>query len=270
MKFTEERHVYTVKNRVTENFKLDEALYPPALRQPRHTHLFASFSFVSSGGYLENFGRKAFSRRAATVIFHPPYEPHAVDYENGVRILSVHFSFEKLARIREQSVVLDAPSSCRSETAAWLGARLRQQLRQTDAASGLAIEGLVLEMLAEASHSRIGSKEKNLPRWFKEAKDFLHDNFAESFALETVAQVAGVHPAHLSRVFREKFGCTVGEYVRRLRVENACRQISTTDAPLSEIAAHAGFFDQSHLNKTFKNLFNLTPYEYRKIHRPRR
>jgi AraC family transcriptional regulator len=84
-----------------------------------------------------------------------------------------------------------------------------------------------------------------------------------------IARITDVHPAHLVRVFRKKFGCTIGEYVRRLRVEFACRQIRATDAPLSEIAAHAGFFDQSHLNKIFKNLFKLTPYEYRKIHRTR-
>ena len=137
-----------------------------------------------------------------------------------------------------------------------------------DAASVLAIEGLVLEMLAEASRSKINI-EKDIPRWLKEAKDFLRENFAESFSLGAVAKIADVHPSHLSRVFREKFGCTVGEYVRRLRVEFACRQILTTEIPLSEIASNAGFSDQSHFNKIFKNLFNLTPNEYRKISRPR-
>jgi AraC family transcriptional regulator len=268
MKFSEERHIYTVKNRITEHLKIDEALYPPALKQPRHTHLFASFSFVSSGSYLENFGKKTYSRQPSTVIFHPPHESHAVDYESGVRILSVQISFEKLACIRRQSIILDSPMSCRTETAGWLGMRLGRELRRVDAASVLAIEGLALEMLAEASRSRISS-EKDFPRWLKEAKDFLHDNFAESFALETVANIAGVHPAHLSRVFREKFGCTVGEYVRRLRVEFACRQISTTEMSLGEIASSAGFSDQSHFNKIFKNFFNLTPYEYRKISRAR-
>ena len=202
------------------------------------------------------------------MIFHPPHESHSVDYESSVRILSVSFSFEKLARMREETNVLDSPMSCRTETAVWLGRRLGQELRHMDAASVLAIEGLVLEMLAEASRSKINI-EKDIPRWLKEAKDFLRENFAESFSLGAAAKIADVHPSHLSRVFREKFGCTVGEYVRRLRVEFACRQILTTEIPLSEIASNAGFSDQSHFNKIFKNLFNLTPNEYRKISRPR-
>jgi AraC family transcriptional regulator len=150
----------------------------------------------------------------------------------------------------------------------WLGTRLRQEVRQHDTASALAIEGLALEILAEASRNATG-QEKSFPHWLKDVQDFLHENFAESFALEDVAKIAGVHPAHLSRVFRQKLGCTVGDYIRRLRVESACRQIMSTDVPLSVIASNAGFSDQSHFNKVFKTFLNLTPYEYRKMSRAR-
>jgi AraC-like DNA-binding protein len=86
-----------------------------------------------------------------------------------------------------------------------------------DSFSRLSIEGLVLELLAEASRNKIGADEKGVPRYLLDAKDFLHDNFAESFLLEDVAKIAGVHAVHLSRVFRKIFGRTIGEYVRRLR-----------------------------------------------------
>jgi transcriptional regulator GlxA family with amidase domain len=117
-------------------------------------------------------------------------------------------------------------------------------------------------MLAEASRSKISSREKNFPQRLKETRDFLHDNFAESFALETVAKIAGVHRRIFSACFVKNFGCTVGEYVSHLRVEYASRQILTTQMPLSEVPSNAGFSDQSHFNRIFKNLFNLTPYEY--------
>ena len=269
MKFSTETDVNNGKIQTSRQFKIRQDFYPPGLKQPRHAHLYASFSYVSSGRYLESFGKRTYTRQASTVIFHPPHESHSVDFESRVQIVSVHFSFEKLARIRQHTAILDAPASCRTETVCWLGTRLGQELRHRDAASGLAIEGLVLELLVEASRSKTASAERDFPRWLKEARDFLHDNFTESFSLETVARAAGVHPGHLSRAFREKFGCTVGEYVRRLRVEFAGRQISTTEMSLGEIAAAAGFSDQSHLNRIFKHHFNLTPVEYRKISRPR-
>jgi AraC family transcriptional regulator len=264
MNFSAQPRVSTLQDFRNEHFRINDSLYSPGLKQPHHAHLLASFSFASSGNYLERFGKRTFAREPSSVIFHPPHESHAVEFQNRVRILSVHFSFEKLSQIRCQSLVLDSPSSCRTETAVRLGNRIYQELKRMDNFSFLAIEGLALEILAEASRSKIGGSEKKLPQWLKEAKDFLHDNFAESVTLESVAKIADVHPAHLSRVFRAKFGCTIGEYVRRLRVDFVCRRLSKTDAPLSEIAVTAGFSDQSHLNKTFKSLCGLTPAEYRK------
>jgi AraC family transcriptional regulator len=85
--------------------------------------------------------------------------------------------------------------------------------------------------------------------------------------LEDVACIADVHPVHLARVFRRKYNCTIGEYVRRLRVEYARRRISASNDSLIEIAMTAGFTDQSHFARTFKNHLGVTPGEYRKISR---
>ena len=247
-----------------DGLNLADVAYPPNLRQPRHTHKYASFSLVMSGSYLEKLSRQSFRRKSATIVLHPPEESHAVDFETNVRIFGVEFDFERLEAIRRYSTVLDEPASLQSENINHLGRRIYQEFQKPDAFSAMAIEGLILEILAEASRCETRTDEKQLPHWLSQTRDFLHDNFADSFAVEDVARIAGVHPVHLSRVFRRKFGCTIGEYVRRLRVEYANRQLSETETPLSEIALAAGFADQSHLNKTFKAVFGLTPAERRR------
>ena len=256
-----------VRNHQTDELNLCEIIYPPTLSQPRHTHKHASFSFVLKGNYAESINRRTHLRQASTLIFHPPEESHAVEFENDVRILSVEFSFERLSKIRQHCVIFDASASCRSEKTNWLGNKIYREFCRMDAFSMLSLEGLILELLAEASRCKIGANEKNLPRWLVQTKDFLHENYTESVTLEEIAKIADVHPVHLSRVFREKFDCTIGEYVRRLRVEYASKQITSTENSLSEIAHAAGFADQSHLNKIFKTVFGLTPAEYRKLFR---
>lgn len=254
-----------LKNHRTDDFNLCEVYYPPNLVQPRHTHKFASFSFVLNGNYAESVDRRTHLRRASTVVFHPPEESHAVKFENDVRILSVEFSFERLAKIRRHSVIFDASASFCSEKTNLLGRKAYQEFCRMDELSPLALEGLILELLAEASRCRIGASEKKIPRWLVQTKDFLRENFTGSFTLEEIAKSVDVHPVHLSRVFRDKFGCTIGEYVRRLRIEFASKQIVSTEKSLGEIAHAAGFADQSHFNKTFKTVFGLTPAEYRKL-----
>jgi AraC family transcriptional regulator len=55
-----------------------------------------------------------------------------------------------------------------------------------------------------------------------------------------------------------------------LRIEDACRRLATSDAPLVAIALDAGFADQSHFAKTFKRQTGMTPAEYRRSVRPRK
>jgi AraC family transcriptional regulator len=73
-----------------------------------------------------------------------------------------------------------------------------------------------------------------------------------------------VHATTLAKAFRQAFGCTVGQRIRTLRIEQAARQLAETTRPLSRIALEAGFYDQSHFSNTFRNQLHLTPAEYRR------
>jgi AraC-like DNA-binding protein len=68
-------------------------------------------------------------------------------------------------------------------------------------------------------------------------------------------------------VFRRNQGCTVGEYVRRLRLDFAVDALVNPHSSLAEVASAAGFADQSHLTRTFRSYFGVTPSEYRRLHR---
>ena len=74
----------------------------------------------------------------------------------------------------------------------------------------------------------------------------------------------GVHPVHLCRTFSEHFDCTLGEYIRRLRVLRGRQLLAIDDGGLAEIALQSGFADQSHFTRVFKKHFGLTPNECRR------
>jgi AraC family transcriptional regulator len=140
-------------------FTLFEALYPPGLKQPRHTHTLASFSFVLAGNYVEDHGKRMRTRQPSTIIFHPPQESHSVDFQSEqVRILSVQIDFARLAYIREHSIVLDSSASRRTETIAWLGHRIYREFRRANAVSTLAIEGLIFEILGTSPLNQQGTQ----------------------------------------------------------------------------------------------------------------
>ena len=91
------------------------------------------------------------------------------------------------------------------------------------------------------------------------------EHFSETLKLAQIAAEVGVHPVYLATAFRQKFGVTIGEFVRKLRIEHACAELMKGDLPLTAIALQAGFVDQSHFSKVFKLYVGMTPHKYRNI-----
>jgi AraC-like DNA-binding protein len=141
--------------------------------------------------------------------------------------------------------------------------RLLAELRADDAAAPLAIEGLLLEILAGAARVRETRMGGTVPRWVAEARDLLHDP-GQVASLGELATVVGVHPVTLARGFRKAYGCSVGAYLRWLRIARAARRLSETDTPLAEIALEAGFADQSHFSNAFRRETGQSPSAFRR------
>jgi AraC family transcriptional regulator len=147
--------------------------------------------------------------------------------------------------------------------------RLYGEFHRADELSPLVVEGIALEIMGEASR-RLSSKPHSVPpRWLAEARDILHEQYSKRLTVNELARCVHVHPVHLAREFRRFYECTIGDYVRRRRIEFACQELVQSESSLSEIAMAAGFFDQSHFSKTFKQHTGNSPQAYRAAFRPR-
>lgn len=251
--------------------RLTESLYPPAAVIPRHFHEVAYFGLVLEGSYTEAYGARTRECGPSTLLFHPSGEVHSECHDKAVvRILNIELSFQWLAHVQKHSRLLDCPFECSAGTAVRLATRLYNEFQNPDDLSCLAIEGLALELVVEARrHHRVCQHDRTRPPWLGQVEELLRARYTESLTLDDVAKAAGVHPAHLARVFRQHYRCTVGDYVRGLRIESACCQLSASNTPLSHIALATGYSDQSHFSTAFKRHTDMTPAEYRKVFRPR-
>lgn len=236
----------------------------------KHSHENARFVFVLKGAFEEVYSQRKRSCKPIMLIFRPPGEEHREDFASGgVICLSVDISSSWIDRLREHSVRFASSADFRSVSLTTLALKLDHELTIGDDASVLAIEGLLLEIAIEAFRQKHVNAQRKAPRWLGVAKDFIHEEFAHNLTLAEVSAAAGVHRVHLARVFQQYCRCTIGQYLRQLRVEAACAAIAKSDAPLSEIAVASGFSDQSHLCRTFKRLIRMTPAEYRQLYRLR-
>jgi AraC family transcriptional regulator len=101
------------------------------------------------------------------------------------------------------------------------------------------------------------------PEWLIAVRHRMRDAPGVKMKLNDLADFAGVHPVHLAATFHRFYGTPVAAYLRRVRIEAACRQLSQSDASIADIAQCAGFADQSHLGRVLKRTIGMTPAEYR-------
>jgi AraC family transcriptional regulator len=257
-------HGEFIKSRVVNGLPLMEATYAPNLELPKHSHRHAGFCLILEGGYTESYAGALLECKAPYVKFQPAGELHSDLYgTHRVHSFIVELEAGWLARMRACALVEDRPALFRDSSIAWLMMRLRKEFLSTDDAAPLAIEGLLLELIAATSRTRARVSERDQPRWLRQAKEVLHDRFREPVRLHDLAQSVGVHPVYLANSFRLRYGCSIGEYLRRLRIEYACQRISRTDSSLVDIALSAGFSSQSHFSRIFKRVTGMTPARYR-------
>lgn len=235
----------------------------------KHHHEEAICCIAITGSCNEAYRHRTREIKALTVYFLPAGESHSLEFRSGVRAFGIEIPESSLARMRDYSIELSQPVHSRAGLASSLMMRLYREFHGSDSASSLAIEGLTLELLAEISREQPRAQEHCVPKWLASTKDLLQAHFAEPLGLEYIAKTVGVHPVHLAREFRKHFGCTVGEYVRRLRLIYASAQLSKSNKPLAMIASDAGFTDQSHFTRIFKRMTHMTPREYRRVHTSR-
>lgn len=252
------------KNHAVGGFALTEAVYSAGLELPRHAHESSYFCFVLDGGYTESLDGRTHERKPSTLIFHPAGEPHSDSFHAaGGRLFSFEIESRILGRVQELQKTLEHPAVFGDGLLIGLARKLYKEFRWKDEMSPILIECLMLEITAEASRDTRLSLTHNPPVWLARAKDFLHTHFAESITLSSVANAVNIHPVHLAREFRRYYRCTLGEYIRQLRIEFACQNLSMPHLSLVEIALVSGFSSQSHFSTVFKRVTGMSPAHYR-------
>jgi AraC-like DNA-binding protein len=99
------------------------------------------------------------------------------------------------------------------------------------------------------------------PPWLDQVRTAL-DNPVRPTTVRLAAQL-DLHPAWLVRAYRAAVGEGIQETLRRKRVERAIPLLRQSELPLAEIAAAAGFSDQSHMSRDFRTLTGRTPLQVR-------
>jgi AraC family transcriptional regulator len=245
------------RQRAVGSLDLCRTTYAPHQRIPEHLYDGPYLCLAVRGAFRERSGSSEAEVVAGSAVLHRPGERHADRFgERLSSCLNVAFRPEWSAfsgdLLSEQGPALYASPG----RVGPLVQKLAGEFELGDEASGLAIEGLTLELLSVFVRDEHRG-ERCAPRWMAATLERLRDE--EHVSLAVLAREAGVHPSTLARSFRRLHGCSLGEFRRRWRLARAIEALRNSDAPLAEIAARTGFADQSHLTRALRAETGTTP-----------
>ena len=243
-----------------------EIVHAPGLRKDWHSHELGVFALTLNGFSTERFANAQYERSQMSVLFRPPKLRHS-DFvgPHGAKCLLVEFSAAWICTFARSSTAVVEPSLHQFGVIPNLAQRVYREWLQNDNASPIAIEALALEMVAHLVREGETKRCARSPFWLRKVIQRLDEGFSSTPTLTELAELAGVHPTHLAREFRHHYGKSVGEYLRRRRVDAACQMLVQTDRPLVEIALETGFAHHAHFAVIFKRFVGLTPSEFRRL-----
>lgn len=236
---------------------LNAADHEPGMLVPHHEHENAYLCVVLQGGFELHASGRDHACHAGAVLAHPAGHQHSNRFLPAPgRCVNLHLGdawFQEDRALRDwltdfRHVALPAQHTALQ--------RLAREMNARDNAAPLACAAAAIDLLSTAMRSPAPRAE---PAWVARVIDRIEANLAEAASLTELARDCGLHPSHLARVFKQARGETVGDYVRRRRVEQAELELRGGELPLAEIAANAGFADQAHFTRVFRAHFGVAP-----------
>lgn len=239
-----------------------ETTYASGQRLARHAHDHVYLAVVIAGALREHAHRQEHELSRGQIVFNEAGEEHEdLVLAEGTRCLNLELRPDFLRGLESEGFRPRAPLLY-SGLGAGITAVGRLQAALGDPGGDLDFEEALVELLLAVS----AEMERASPnrRWLPRTLEFLHAGFRGGVHLDRVASAAGLHRTHLCRAFRVATGCTIGEYVRRLRADLAHEQLRAGDLPLATIAAECGYSDQSHMTRELRRLYGRSPSRIRR------
>jgi len=234
-----------------------ETTYASGQRLTRHSHRHVYLAVVTAGALREHAHRHAHELSRGQVVFNDAGEDHEdLVLADGTRCLNLELRPDFLKSMEAEGFRPRAPLLY-SGLGAGITALGRLQAALGDPGGDLDFEEALVELLLAVS-----AAEERRPRgraWLPRTLELLHDGSRGGVSLDRIASVAGLHRTHLCRAFRVSTGCTIGEYVRRLRADRAHEQLRAGALPLAAVAADCGYSDQSHMTRELRRLYGSSP-----------
>lgn len=127
---------------------------------------------------------------------------------------------------------------------------------------------LFLDFLTRSAARMAAPKSGRLRDFYiKEALAYIEQNFQNDISVEDIAAACGLNRSYFGKIFKEALGKTPQEFLLNYRMVKAAELLRLTGLSIGDISNAVGYANQLHFSRAFKNLYGLSPREWRNQNR---
>lgn len=127
---------------------------------------------------------------------------------------------------------------------------------------------LFLDYLTQSAKSaKLIRSSKMSDYYIKEAINFIEQNFQNDITIEDIAAVCGINRSYFGKIFRSAIGRSPQEFLINYRMAKATELLKLTSLSIADIGSAVGYDNQLHFSRAFKNIYGVSPREWRNRHK---
>lgn len=250
---------------------------------PPHWHKAVELLLFVKGRVTCNFENAKRQFKPGDIYIINSHELHETKCTRNARYLVVHIdpslmlhyvpTFDQL----RFSLTFDPEDQPKAMAFEQLRSHMREILRQTEEADPVfklerharlfAVAALLVKYFSQPLAIEETKLQRSDMTRLEPLLEYIQLHHGEELPLDEAVEFMGLNKEYFCRLFKKNMGVSYLQYVYQIRATAVCRELETTEDPISEIAERHGFRDPKMLNQYFREIYGCTPSEKRKFFR---
>ena len=251
-----------------------------------HTHDFIELVYIFSGSSRQWVDGQQFPAKRGDMMFLGYHQVHAFTVDSPIDYVNIllHPGFVSRQLVHDGNIYEWLTMAVSENLEAGLGGispRITLPVEDMLEAEGIighmleeyrlralgwqaALRGYLEVLLAKLLRAMSRTEGRRLSlSLMPEVLEYIDAHLEEKITLSALAERCFYHPAYFSRLFREKCGMTLTEYVTRRRMEEAARLLEQTALTVDQVATQVGYGERKAFYTAFRQWAGMPPGAWR-------
>ncbi len=145
--------------------------------------------------------------------------------------------------------------------------RMMRECRDRDLGSVELLKNSLVSLMVCMARNETAPSESGAGYITRYIKRYTDKHFSTPLCLSDISRELGLSLTYVSLKFKQEAGMTFRDYLKKVRIEKACRYLRTKEKTVAEIAETVGYSDAAFFFKIFKKELGVTPHKYRELHK---